>query len=122
MTLPPRPPRILLLEDDALVRRVFRRSASRRTDLVLETVETAREVRERVASPPPIDLVVCDFALDGETGTSADLVRELHRARIAVVLLTGYPRDAIEELGLRVPVYTKPVTLDELLRAVPRRS
>ncbi len=121
--IPPRPHRILLLEDDALLRGAFLAAASDRTDVVLEAVETAREVRERVERSPPIDLVVCDYRLrtGGGSETSADLVRDLHRARLAVALLTGYPKAAIESLGLRVPVYTKPVTLDELLEAVPRR-
>lgn len=120
--IPPRPHRILLLEDDARLRRALLEGAAHRTDVVLEAVETDREVRERVERNPPIDLVVCDYKLrtGGGSETSADLVRELHRARRAVALLTGYPKAAIESLGLHVPVYTKPVTLDELLEAVPR--
>jgi len=111
--------RILLLDDDPLVRRAFVRSAGQREDAEVRTVATQEEARVLLESEPPFDLVVCDFWLDDET-TSGELVRELYRQRTPVVVMSGDASGVIRSIGLVVPVFAKPVTLSEVLAEVSR--
>lgn len=106
--------RILLLDDDALVRRAFSRSAAKH-HIELTCASTVAEADEALArAPRRFDVVVCDFWL-GPRRAATEWIRQLHRARMPVVVLTGDSGAAVDVLGLRVPVFRKPLSLEQLI-------
>lgn len=115
--------RILVLDDDPLVRRAMVRAAGARKDVTLEAVGTPDEVRERLASAElPFDLVVCDYRLkiDGHRTTSAPLVRELAARSVPVLVMTGDLDGAADVAD--VPSVEKPLVLDDLVAAIAIRQ
>lgn len=107
--------RVLVLEDDAAARRAWEGMARALRSVLVRTVATAAEVRACLAAEA-FDLVLCDLHLaNGET--SVALVRELALARAPLVaVVSGEPNAAIAELGLKVPVFGKPVRLATVLK------
>jgi DNA-binding NtrC family response regulator len=104
-----------VLEDDASVRRAWEGMARALRTVLVRTVATAAEARACLAAEA-FDLVLCDLHLAGGE-TSVALVRELAGARAPIVaILSGEPNAAIAELGLKVPVFSKPVRLGEVLK------
>lgn len=108
-------PRILVLDDDELVRRGLARLASRRTDVELDIVGHPDEVLARLADGEVYDLIACDHRLrvDGRHTTSARLVQDLAERGLRVVVLTS-DVDAAPPPG--VARLDKPFHLEELLR------
>ena len=109
-------PRLLVLDDDAMIRRALERIALYRDDLALEAVGTPAEVLERVGTDPVgFDLVVCDYRLqiDGQKLNSSALVAELRTRGVAVAVMSGHVEQAMDALG--VPVVEKPVRIDDLI-------
>lgn len=113
---PRAPHRLLILDDDALLRRVWERAAVTRPDVLLTIVATAPHARAALQGDPNrFDLVVCDFRL-GPGETSLELVRELHAAGAPVIVVSGDVRDARAAVsGLGVRVVAKPIGIDGLL-------
>jgi len=108
--------RVLLLDDEALVRRAFARSL--RSHEVIET-STVQEAMEQIGKQP-FDALLLDVHLYG--GTSAELIDWLaeHRAELLVrtVLLTGatLPGDLVLPQGVRV--VGKPLGVQDLRNLV----
>lgn len=108
--------RVLLLDDEALVRRAFARSL--RSHDVVE-VTTVQEACQQVTEQP-FDALLLDVHLYG--GTSADLLDWLvvHHPSLLVrtALLTGatLPGDLILPRGVRV--VGKPLGIDDLRKLV----
>lgn len=117
-----RPKRILILDDDAMVRRAMLRIASARSDVILEAVGTPDEVLARLAADDGFDLVVCDYRLvvDGKPRTSEALVRELAGRGVPVAVMTG-DRDTVPHL-LGITTIEKPFVMDDLLADIARRE
>jgi two-component system, cell cycle sensor histidine kinase and response regulator CckA len=120
------PLRILLVEDEAPIRRLAERVLQRagHTVSAADCAEAALEAVEDGAPPPPPDLVVSDVAMPGEDGLT--LARRL-RARwpgLPVLLMSGYAEvtlgQDLEAEGLRL--LPKPFTPDALLAAVAEAS
>jgi CheY-like chemotaxis protein len=112
------PLRILVLDDDPMIRRALERVAEARVDVALEAVGTPAELRTRVdETKTPYDLIACDYMLKeiGPGATSAELVRDLHRLRLPVAVMTGDVRSAVTNLGFTVPTISKPLLLDDLI-------
>ncbi|MBZ0117416.1 MAG: response regulator, partial [Sandaracinaceae bacterium] len=106
--------RVLVLDDDARVRRVWEKMAWA-MGVSLRAVASEREARMWLDTQA-FDVVLCDLHLEGGA-TSAALVRELARARVPLVaVVSGDPKAAVAELGLRVPVFGKPIDLGAVLK------
>ncbi|MCC6876075.1 MAG: response regulator [Sandaracinaceae bacterium] len=106
-------PRVLVLEDDAAVRRAWEGTAQA-AGVSLRVAASEREARTWLAAEA-FDLVLCDLHLEGSE-TSVALVRELACARVPLVaVVSGDPKAAIGALGLSVPVFAKPVRLRDVL-------
>ena len=116
----PRKKRILVLDDDLLVRRAIVRAAATRNDLTLEAVGTPDELWARLAADEPFDVVVCDYRLkiDGRRMTSAALCRDLVSRGHLVLIMTGDLDGAKDVADL--PKIEKPLLIDDLVRAVAR--
>lgn len=106
--------RVLIVDDDDLLRRSLRRTLERAGHTVDEAsdVESARAALAR--SEP--DLVFCDLNMPGESGL--ELVRSLNDTGIAVVMLTGLDDPAIADEALATGAYSylvKPLGPNEIL-------
>src|SRR5690554_7965819 len=108
--------RILIVEDEAIIRRALRRLLERHD----YRVEEAGSVDEALAADPQrFDLVISDLRLPGAPGT--DLIPRA--APVPVVIMTSYAsmRSAVDALKQGAVDYVaKPFEHDELLETVAR--
>lgn len=111
---PGRVRRVLVLDDDEMLLRVWARAARSLASVDLVLVATVAAARAELARSPTFDLVVCDFHI-GASETSEALVRELRGRALPVVVVSGDAdgaRAALEHAD--VAVTSKPHTWDEL--------
>lgn len=113
MTVQKAPFRVLLVDRDPFLQRAYERLDEERDDLAIDTLASVARARWTLKHVP-YDLVVCEFHF-GRGVTSEKLIRELVFRRQRVAVATGDVRGAIGALGITVPVYAKPIGLDELL-------
>jgi len=125
MTIPERPTRILVVDDEAQIRRALTSILSTR-GYKLEMAATAEEALLKAIDAPP-DLVVLDLALPDRSGI--EVCRELRTwmsAPILVLSVRANEADKIEALDEGADDYlTKPFSAGELLariRALLRRA
>jgi two-component system, OmpR family, response regulator len=119
------PPRILIVDDDAGLRRVMFDYFEEQSVHVVSANGGVEMLRHFAVREP--DLVVLDLHLDKEDGL--DLLREIRsRSDVPVIIITGHRRDEIDRVvGLELGAddyIIKPFGLRELLarvRAVLRR-
>ncbi|RTR05480.1 sigma-54-dependent transcriptional regulator [Halomonas nitroreducens] len=108
--------RILIVEDEAIIRSALRRLLERHD----HTVSEAGSVPEALdLDPQRFDLVISDLRLPGEPGT--ELIARA--APVPVLIMTSYAsmRSAVEALKLGAVDYVaKPFDHDELLETVAR--
>ena len=125
MTVPERPTRILVVDDEEQIRRALKSILSTR-GYVLEMAATGEEALLKAIDAPP-DLVILDLALPDRSGI--DVCRELRTwmsAPILVLSVRANESDKIEALDEGADDYlTKPFSAGELLariRALLRRA
>ena len=125
MTVPERPTRILVVDDEEQIRRALKSILSTR-GYTLEMAATAKEALLKAIDAPP-DLVVLDLALPDCSGI--EVCRELRTwmsAPILVLSVRANEADKIEALDEGADDYlTKPFSAGELLariRALLRRA
>jgi signal transduction histidine kinase len=109
--------RLLVVEDDPLVRRTLVRILSSRGYVIVEAASLA-QARELRAKPGRFDLVLTDVVLPD--GNSTDETVALYLEGQRVVFVTGHPLDANwlpVELS-KLPVLQKPFGPAELIAAV----
>jgi CheY-like chemotaxis protein len=114
-----RPRRILLIDDDATVRRTM-------ADLLQEvghSVVAAEGGAEGLAhlGENQVDLVITDLGMPAMTGWEVARAVKLVTSHPPVILLTGWgerPASHSEHAGLVDRILGKPVRLDELLAAI----
>jgi two-component system cell cycle sensor histidine kinase/response regulator CckA len=113
------PPTVLVVDDDAIVRRVVQGHLSDAGYRIFEAEDgqEALEVLERTGS---VDLVIVDMVMPRLNGP--ELIAELVRRRPSqsVLLISAYPaeREAVEEGRTSHPFLPKPFTRDQLLTKV----
>jgi CheY-like chemotaxis protein len=90
---------ILLIEDDAALRRLLARSLERVGHHVRDAADS-EEALAILAKDPTLDLLVTDAVLPGQSGP--DLARQIEadRPTLRVLFISGYSDDAILRLGL----------------------
>ena len=108
---------VLLVEDDPSTREIFR-VALRHAGFVVVAVDDGLAALQRIESDPP-DIVVLDMGLPRLGGR--DVLREIranpNTRPIPIVIVTGTDVvDLNERAG--IPVLTKPVDPDTLVRTV----
>lgn len=105
---------ILLVDDEPLVRSVFRRTLARNGATVFEaaTVAAARELLVERS----YDLVISDYRMPGATG--ADLIAWIRPQwpRLPIMILSGFPEEAGDVAADLI--LSKPLGQDALLEAV----
>ena len=113
------PPTVLVVDDDAIVRRVVQGHLSDAGYRIFEAEDgqEALEVLERNGS---LDLVIVDMVMPRLNGPG--LIAELMRRRPSqsVLLISAYPaeRETVEERQPSHPFLPKPFTRDQLLAKV----
>ncbi len=113
------PPTVLVVDDDAIVRRVVQGHLSAAGYRIFEAEDgqEALEVLERTGS---VDLVIIDMVMPRLNGPG--LIAELIRRRPSqsVLLISAYPaeRETVEEGRPSHPFLPKPFTRDQLLAKV----
>jgi CheY-like chemotaxis protein len=107
---------VLVVDDEASIRRVVRRALERDGAEVLEAEggETALALLQRGADP--VDLVITDLAMPGIGGLAVAEVLSVFRPELAVLAMSGNPR--MPSPDRRLPLLLKPFTLPELLVAI----
>jgi PAS domain S-box-containing protein len=113
--------RVLVIDDEPLVRRAIVRSLDREHDVV--SVETAAEALIRLEGGESFDLILCDLMMPEMTGMemSARLQRSLPAAAARMVFLSGgaFTPEAAEFLrSIGTRFVEKPFLPDELSRRV----
>jgi CheY-like chemotaxis protein len=119
---PPRRGRIVVVDDDALVRRAVQRSLASEHDVT--AVSSALEVLERIASGERFDVIVCDLMMPSMTGMDlhAELSKIAPELADRMVFLTGgaftaRARDFLDRVpNLRLEKPFKAVSFRALLR------
>jgi DNA-binding NtrC family response regulator len=103
------------VEDDALVRRIARRTLDELGYRVLEA-EDAEGAREQLARKRDVDLLVTDIVMPGTSGT--ELAEELPRSHpdTRVLFISGY--QDLRSGRPAGPLLEKPFTPDQLARSV----
>ena len=102
---PPRPTApvesasILLIEDDAALRRLLVRSLERVGHHVRDAADSAQALAI-LAEEPHLDLLITDAVLPGQSGPHLARQVEVVRPSIRVLFISGYSDDAILRLGL----------------------
>ena len=112
---------ILLVEDEAQVRKLIRAILSGVGYRVLEAADPLEALRQSEQFPDAIDLLVTDVVMPTMNGRElADLLTRT-RQQTKVLYLSGYSEDAIAQHGVLEPniaLLQKPVTPDALLERV----
>jgi CheY-like chemotaxis protein len=90
---------ILLIEDDAALRRLLARSLERVGHRVRDAADSAGALA-LLATDPTIDLLVTDAVLPGQSGPNLARQIEADRPSLRVLFISGYSDDAILRLGL----------------------
>lgn len=114
------PATVLLVDDDAAVRRVAARSLAMLGYAVVQAAD-AEAALGLVRAGGHFDLVLSDIALPGMRGSA--LLRELHASRpgLRVVLMTGFAWDALNaDAPLDAPLLAKPFTIEDLRTCLER--
>ena len=109
--------RLLVVEDDPLVRRTLVRILAARGYAIVEASSLA-QARDLRAKSPPFDLLVTDVVLPD--GHSTEEAVTLHRNGQRVLFVTGHPLDAnwLPVEASRLPVLQKPFGPGELIAVV----
>jgi PAS domain S-box-containing protein len=117
--------RVLLVDDEAAVRRVVARYLERRGHAVDQVGEGGQALVQLNAAKPPYDVLVCDVRMPGVGGIELLKHLQVHDEAMVrrIVFLTGdigsaESRRLVEEL--KVPVLAKPGGLAQLVELVER--
>jgi CheY-like chemotaxis protein len=112
---------VLVVEDEAPVRRVLRRMLEAAGYRVLVAADGEEALRTASQSQTPVDLVITDLVMPRLGGGElVDRLRERDPA-LRVLFVSGYPDRGIDELGVGRPgtrFLPKPFATAELLVAV----
>jgi two-component system, cell cycle sensor histidine kinase and response regulator CckA len=90
---------ILLIEDDAALRRLLARCLERVGHHVRDAADSVGALA-LLAADPAIDLLVTDAVLPGQSGPHLARQIEADRPSLRVLFISGYSDDAILRLGL----------------------
>ena len=112
---------ILLVEDEASLRKLTRTTLMQASYRVLEAGDAAEAMQIAASSPSRIDLLLTDVIMPGMSG--GDLAKKLspQHPQMHILFMSGYTDGAIEVQGDLKPglvVLRKPFTRDTLLNAV----
>jgi two-component system, cell cycle sensor histidine kinase and response regulator CckA len=112
---------VLLVEDDAAVRKVVRAVLSRHGHTVIEAANGADAILAASEHPGAIDLLLTDVIMPGISGRSLALELQAKRPALRVLYMSGYTDHSVVHHGVLDPgiaFLQKPVTSHSLMRKV----
>jgi two-component system, cell cycle sensor histidine kinase and response regulator CckA len=119
---PPRPARgvetLLLIEDDASVRRMTLRILRSAGYTVLEASNGVEGLEVARAYPGPIHMVISDIVMPLLGGPLVIEELRLARPELRFLLTSGYPEDSLADVGGGHPFIAKPFSGSELTRKI----
>ena len=119
---PPTPLRLLIVDDERIVRRLAARILGHRGYEVIETACGEAAVEAVGADERPLALAVVDYQMQGMNGV--ETIRALRRLRpgMTAIIATGHtePIAGADDPGAVTHILHKPYTATELERAVQR--
>jgi CheY-like chemotaxis protein len=115
----PHPPRVLLVEDDGLVRRVVAETL-RRVGSPVVAVESGREALVAwEGRKEPIELLVTDVVMPEMRGEDVAQTLLERDPKLRVLFITGYVDRALDLTAFRrARILRKPFSSDELVRVM----
>ncbi len=114
---------VLVVEDDASVRRLLVRSLEEAGYRVIAAADAAAALAQERQHLGPIDLLVSDVVLPGPGGRAVAEALGRRRPGLRVLFVSGYAGEAVAGPGLPepgLPFLQKPFTPEALLRRVRR--
>ncbi len=120
-TAPPEGATILLVEDEAQVRKLIRAILTGAGYRVLDAPGPLEALRQSEQFPEAIDLLVTDVVMPTMNGRELAALLKRTRQHTKVLYLSGYTEDAIAQHGVvdpNIALLQKPVTPDALLERV----
>lgn len=112
---------MLVVDDDAAIRRVARRSLERRGYTVVEAASGLEALEVAAEHDGPIDLMLLDVMMPGMTGNQASHhLRDL-RPGVPVLCISGHPEQDVVRFGMAgngAAFLQKPFSPDQLVAAV----
>lgn len=118
----PRIRKILIVDDDEMVRKACARSLGR--ELEVFTAPDG-ESAKRIARNELPDLAIVDLALGNESGIDVVVALKAHDPSLIVVLISGYLSTSVTVLAIQSGaqlVLAKPISAKEILRRVETGS
>jgi DNA-binding NtrC family response regulator len=113
---------VLVVDDEAAVRRFAARVLARDGYTVLEAQDGAEALELFNGREAPVDVVVSDIVMPRLNGV--ELMEAISRSHpgIPVILMSGYASAALSEMGIATPcgIITKPFPAERLLDEVRR--
>ena len=111
-------PRLLVVEDEELVREVIAEQLIDRGYDVIEA-EGGRRALALLDAGCPVDLIISDLSMPGMDGVSLIRAAQMRKPRLPAILLTGYAGETAalavgRELNGSFSLLRKPVTGDHL--------
>ena len=111
-------PRLLVVEDEELVREVIAEQLIDRGYDVIEA-EGGRRALALLDAGCPVDLIISDLSMPGMDGVSLIRAAQIRKPRLPAILLTGYAGETAalaigRELNGSFSLLRKPVTGDHL--------
>jgi DNA-binding NtrC family response regulator len=113
---------VLVVDDEAAVRRFAARVLTRDGYTVLEAQDGAEALELFKEREAPVDLVVSDIVMPRLNGVELMEAISLSNPGIPVILMSGYASAALSEMGIATPcgILTKPFPAERLLAEVHR--
>jgi DNA-binding NtrC family response regulator len=113
---------VLVVEDEAAVRRFAVRVLERDGLRVLEATDGAEALEMLRARDRAVDLVVSDIVMPRLNGVELMQALSVSHPGLPVILMSGYATAALSELGIATPcsILTKPFPAERLLAEVHR--
>jgi two-component sensor histidine kinase/CheY-like chemotaxis protein len=115
VTPPPSRPRILLVEDEALVGMLLREILEEIGCTVTGPISDLEEA-QHVAQAAPFEAAILDVNLGGSF--AYPVAEVLQTRRIPFVFLTGYAQDCVDKRFSEMPILRKPIEKDALETAL----
>jgi CheY-like chemotaxis protein len=104
---------VLVVDDEASVRRIVRRVLEADGCVVLEAADGESALHTVEQHTGTLDLVITDLVMPGISGREVAEVLSIFRPELAVLGISGYAQSTISDR--RLPVLSKPFTVEELL-------
>jgi two-component system cell cycle sensor histidine kinase/response regulator CckA len=120
--LPPDTCRILVVDDEPLVRRFAARVLEEEGFLVSEAADGAEALRLLREQVPAVDAVVPDIVMPRLNGVELLQILSSSHPQLPVLLMSGYASGELEGMGIAAPcaILPKPFAPERLIEALRR--